>query len=667
MRGDEFLDQVSARPPFNRMHPSVAAFFKEYLAKEKVIRFDGKYVVNTHFPPYPSGAFDNLVEQFNRLGDVTDRRLYSVTLAVTNRCPYDCWHCYNAGRSQTDLPLDVMRRLVEEMTSLGAVKVNLTGGEPLLRGDLEQIAGCFHDQTFLTLGTTGAGLTADRAGRLRDNGLFAVGVSLDSTDEALHDRLRGRKGAFRTALAALEVAAAAGLYPYVVSVATREYLQEAHFRRFIRFAGNAGALEVHLLEPSATGKLAGRDDVLLSKAERQLIFDYQHEVADDETLPVLSSFAYLESSDAFGCGAGLTHLYVDGGGEVCPCNLVPTSFGNVLNESLSDILDRMGGCFCRPRAQCVGKTLGRYIPDGALPTSPQTTAEICQKWLPEEHAVPRFFQLRSAATPAVGREELQAAYDDVHEYYDDFWLTEAARPIDDLVERLRLQGTERVFEAGCGTGFATAALARRTAEVLAIDLSDGMLGKARQRLDKMGLNNVRFLAGDALQVDLGATPFDLVFSSWVLGYIPLTPFFDRARGVLNEGGRLAFVLHKDNSPKRELDIFAELVAADPTVLQRRVAFDFPEDADQIADLATAAGYRIDEIWEGAAVFRYETPRDVLEHLLKSGAGTAFHDAIDPARREALTGEFLRVLAERNETADRFAVRHDFVGCIATRR
>ena len=49
----------------------------------------------------------------------------------------------------------------------------------------------------------------------------------------------------------------------MVSVATREFLEPAHFERFMRFAGEIGALEVHLLEPSATGNLAGRADVLL--------------------------------------------------------------------------------------------------------------------------------------------------------------------------------------------------------------------------------------------------------------------------------------------------------------------------------------------------------------------------------------------------------------------
>ena len=102
MRGDEFFQSIAKRPPFTKLHPRVGGFLKEYFAKEKVVAFGDRFVVNTHFPPFPSPAFDRMAEQFAQLGNAATRRLYSVTLAVTNRCPFNCWHCYNAGRSQHD-------------------------------------------------------------------------------------------------------------------------------------------------------------------------------------------------------------------------------------------------------------------------------------------------------------------------------------------------------------------------------------------------------------------------------------------------------------------------------------------------------------------------------------------------------------------------------------
>jgi MoaA/NifB/PqqE/SkfB family radical SAM enzyme/SAM-dependent methyltransferase len=665
VRGDEFFTKVAGQPPFSRLHPKLAAFFKDYLAGEKVIRFGDRFVLNTHFPPYPSPAFDRLVGQFSAVGEATpDRRLFSVTWAVTNRCNFRCWHCYNAGRCQDDVPLEAAVALAEQVQEMGAVKVNLTGGEPLLREDLEEIAGAFDARTMLVLGTAADGLTPRRARSLADRGVFAVGISLDSASRKEHDRLRGRAGAFRLALDGLRTARDAGLYPYVVSVATREFLARQRFTEFLRFARDAGALEVHLLEPSATGRLAGRNDVLLSEADRRLILAYQREVAEREDLPVLSSFTYLESDAAFGCGAGLTHLYIDGSGEVCPCNLVPLSFGNVLREPLKAILDRMGGHFRRPRCGCVGHLLAAHVPASLLPAPPHVSEEVCARFLPREHDVPRFFKLRSETLARVGREELRDAYDQVHGDYDAFWLARAGQPVDELVARLNLAGGERVFEAGCGTGHATRQLTQKvgpSGSVLGVDLSEKMLEQAR-RLGQAPW--VQLMAGDALEaLRAGAGRFDVVLASWVLGYIPLEPFFAAAEAALAPGGRLAFVVHKKDSPRRELSIFAELVAEDPSSLLKQVDFDFPRDAEHVRSELACAGLTCEDLHEGTVTFECADPQAVLEHLLRSGAGTAFHDAVDPARRPQLERRFLERLAEATGGGP-CRVVHEYVSCIA---
>jgi MoaA/NifB/PqqE/SkfB family radical SAM enzyme len=230
---------------------------------------------------------------------------------------------------------------------------------------------------------------------LRQTGVFAMGISLDSEIESEHDRLRGRSGAFQSALRALTTAGDAGLYPYVVTVARRELLPPERFLPFIELAARHGAREVHLLEPSATGRLANRTDVLLAEKERAQILTYQRTVARREDLPILSTFTHLESPQAFGCGAGLTHLYIDGNGELSPCNLVPLSFGNLAREDLATALDRMSRCFQRPRATCVGQLLSRHIPPGALPIPPEASARLCSQHLPQSHPLPRFFRLRA--------------------------------------------------------------------------------------------------------------------------------------------------------------------------------------------------------------------------------------------------------------------------------
>jgi predicted TPR repeat methyltransferase len=200
--------------------------------------------------------------------------------------------------------------------------------------------------------------------------------------------------------------------------------------------------------------------------------------------------------------------------------------------------------------------------------------------------------------------------------------------------------------------------------VVAVDLSPAMQQEARARLQAQALTNVRFIAGDALALLGAAERFDRIVSSWVLGYIPLVPFFTAARRALNTDGQLGFVVHRENSPREALEIFGELVAEDPSVLRKRVAFDFPRDTDHIRVLLATAGFEPQALWQDRIVFRYGSVEQVLEHLLKSGAGTAFYDAIDPTRRPALTERFLQMLGSRHKPGRDFEVCHEYVACVA---
>ena len=670
MKGTDFFSQLSGQPPFSRMNPQVAAFFKDYLAQEKVVRFGDQYVLNTHFPPFPSPAFDNMAGHFDAIGGVEERRLFSVTLAVTNRCMYHCWHCYNAGRSQKDLSLAELRKVVSALQVLGVVHVTLTGGEPLIRRDLEEIAGAFDERTYLSLNTTGFGLNPDRAHSLHWAGVFALGVSLDSLSNEEHDRMRGKKGAFETALTALSLTADAGLYPYVISVATRSFLEENHFMNFLRFVSEAGAREVHLLEPCATGNLSGQGDVVLTPGEKDRILEYQREVACDESLPILSSFLYLESAEAFGCGAGLTHLYIDGSGEVCPCNFIPLSFGNITHDSLEAILERMGRHFSRPRCTCVGQDLTANIRGDQMPLSPEQSEALCEKLLPKSHPVPRFFEVRARAKDPVGQSELKQAYDEIHTYYDDYWLTQAAGPVEDLLRELPIEDAKTIIECGCGTGYATSLIARRLlpdANFTAVDLSEGMLDLARKRLSAQGGSQVHFVHGDALSFLESSDAVDLVISTWVLGYIRLAPFFTAASRALKDGGMLAFVVHRDNSPREPLEVFQELVAQDPSVLLQGVSFDFPRNREHLEELFRSSGLEIHDFIEDQIVFPCRTPQDVLDHLLKSGAGTAYFNAIDPEKRDVLTDQFLACLGEGKETRKGYEVIHEYSSCVVKKK
>jgi MoaA/NifB/PqqE/SkfB family radical SAM enzyme/SAM-dependent methyltransferase len=669
-----FLEQASALPVFARLDPRLAVFLTDHLVPRLVTRFGDQWVLSTHLPPFPSLAFARLLDQIaaDRPGQP---RLHSVTLGVTNRCPYRCWHCYNAGRLAQDLPVALLRQAVAHLQERGLVMLALSGGEPLLRDDLEELVAGVDPGSCVTVNTTGYGLTPQRAAALRQAGVFALGVSLDAPDAATHDRLRGHPGAWATARQALALAADAGLFPYAIAVATRQFLQPEVFWPYLEVASAAGAREVHLLEPCPTGRLEGHAEVALAASERQLLRDYQRQVDARPELPAISSLAQLEAADAFGCGAGASYLYLDGSGEVCPCNLVPLSFGNFAHEPLPVILDRMRAQFPRPRCRCLGQVLAPQLPAGPRPLPLPAARALCATHLPADGPLPAYAQIQAelhgdgAAPGAIGATELRAAYDQVHADYDAFWVAQAGTPVRHLVQELAAVGPfQRGLEAGCGTGFATALLLPLLApagRLLAVDLSPQMLAQARRRLGAAA--GVSWRCGDALAELAQAQDLDLVFTSWVLGYIPRRPFLAAAAAALRPGGRLALVVHRDGSPREPLELFAALVALDPSVLQRQVRFDFPAAAQQLAEELAAAGFALS--WGRTGEVRFACPgsRGVVEHLLKSGAGTAFHDAVDPARRGALMAEFERRLTQLHPTETTIDVVHDYIAVIAVRR
>ena len=123
---------------------------------------------------------------------------------------------------------------------------------------------------------------------------------------------------------------------------------------------------------------------------------------------------------------------------------------------------------------------------------------LCEQYLEVSHDVPELVRVQAHLSGSVGKAELQYAYDQIHGDYDQFWLTKAAAPIDDLIDRIGLTGHEAVLEAGCGTGYATSLLSERVQHVTAVDLSEGMIRQARQRLSCEARHHVDFVQGDAL-------------------------------------------------------------------------------------------------------------------------------------------------------------------------
>src|SRR5919205_1240386 len=148
-------------------------------------------------------------------------RPYTLVAELTYRCPLHCPYCSNpvdigAGRWRAELETEHWVRAFAEARALGVLQLALTGGEPMVRRDLDElVAGARAAGLYSTLVTAGIHFTRERAARLKDAGLDHVQVSIQSPDPVENDRIAGTRS-FEKKLAAARAARELG-FPLTIN------------------------------------------------------------------------------------------------------------------------------------------------------------------------------------------------------------------------------------------------------------------------------------------------------------------------------------------------------------------------------------------------------------------------------------------------------------------
>jgi len=183
--------------------------------------------------------------------DQLGRPVRDLRLSVTDRCNFRCIYCMpreafgpnHAFLARTEiLTYEEFARLVSVFAQLGVSKVRLTGGEPLLRKDLETLVSMVAatpgiDDVALT---TNGSLLATRAMSLRAAGLDRVTVSLDSIDPAMFAAMADTRLALATVLDGIAAAAAAGLTPVKLNAVVRRGRNDDGILELAEFARSHG-------------------------------------------------------------------------------------------------------------------------------------------------------------------------------------------------------------------------------------------------------------------------------------------------------------------------------------------------------------------------------------------------------------------------------------------
>ncbi|MFQ5688923.1 MAG: radical SAM protein [Gemmatimonadota bacterium] len=326
--------------------------------------------------------------------EATVARPHVVAWNLTRRCNLACAHCYISAGSwhgaEEELGTDACLRIVDQVLSVNpAPMLILSGGEPLLREDLETISGhASSGGATVVVGTNGTLLTEERIGSLMGAGVQGVALSVDSLNPRYHDRFRHGRGALQDTLDAVGRLRRQGLDFVVQMTLTRGNHREVE--GLVSWADRMGAVCVNFYFLVETGRGSGmaglspteNEEVLLelvrlqreyrgrlmirSKCQPQLM---RHVYERDPESPLLHY--------ATRCPCGVQYCRITPEGAVTPCPYMPAVAGDLRQDDFGTIWrssrlfrllreGRPGGkCGrCEYREVCGGCRARAYATDG---------------------------------------------------------------------------------------------------------------------------------------------------------------------------------------------------------------------------------------------------------------------------------------------------------------
>ncbi len=325
-----------------------------YVSKEsKLTRMGNKIFSNTFTPYFPSQAYDRFLKGV--ISVASGRPLPVITnFAITPQCPCNCWHCSFSDRSKKDvLSLEHLKAAISEVQDMGSCVIGLTGGEPLMRNDLEDIIACIDSRSMPVIFTTGYKLTIERVRRLKEAGLEIPVISLDHYQAEVHDRGRRKEGMFEYALNAIRMFQEQGFYVAVSFVPDRKLVDnKEEIFKVIDFFHDLGINDMRLTSPILSGKLTARPEEMLSPENVKTIFEIQKKCTKTSGYPGVFAYDFFESEKYYGCGAGYNYMFIDSQGNLCPCDFTMMSFGNILEKPIREIWEETSRHFCVPGCVC---------------------------------------------------------------------------------------------------------------------------------------------------------------------------------------------------------------------------------------------------------------------------------------------------------------------------
>jgi heme b synthase len=280
---------------------------------------------------------------------------------VTRSCNLNCIHCRAAaerGPYPGELSTEESLRLIDGIASFSKPVVILTGGEPLLREDIYDIARYGTGRGLrMVIAPNGTLVDEEKARRLKACGIQRASISLDGAERESHDRFRRVEGAFEGALRGIESFKQVGLEFQVNTTVTQRNYSE--LPAILGLAVRLGAVAHHifLLVPTGRGKELGAEAIPAEEYEKILhwFYDQRERVplqlkatcaphyyrilrqrAQQEGKKVTPQSHGLNAMTR-GCLGGIGFCFISYRGDVQPCGYLEVFSGSVKEQSLQEI------------------------------------------------------------------------------------------------------------------------------------------------------------------------------------------------------------------------------------------------------------------------------------------------------------------------------------------
>lgn len=283
---------------------------------------------------------------------------------ITRRCNLKCIHCRSSSEMEVighpDFSTEEAFRIIDDIASYAKPVVVLSGGEPLLRKDVFEIAQYGTKKGLrMCLATNGTLVNDEVCEKIKSSGIRIVSLSLDGSTKEVHDNFRNEKGAFDGTINAARLFKKHGIEFIINSSFTKRNQEE--IPKVYRLAKELGATAWYMFMIVPTGRGEEIMNELISKEDYEEILNwhYQMEKEEQEMLvrPTCAPHYYriviqkskeegskfqrrtlkFSTGGSKGCIAGQLICLINVDGDVLPCSYFPMPAGNIRERSFKDI------------------------------------------------------------------------------------------------------------------------------------------------------------------------------------------------------------------------------------------------------------------------------------------------------------------------------------------